>query len=141
MRFFVFFSATNILLPSFSPLHGPGFSFLGLRCSLDIKWQQCFHNLWELEPFFRAYNISLQFFDKDDKKTLIVTTDTLSKFSLSKFSLTKFLMENFDSDNGPLGLSTKLDRHWLFINKFREINVINSFISIATSCCLFFIYM
>ena len=35
------------------------------------------------------------------KKTLIVTTDTLSKFSLSKFSLTKFLMENFDSDNGP----------------------------------------
>jgi hypothetical protein len=29
--------------------------------------------------------------------TLIVTTDTLSKFSL-----TKFLMENFDSDNGPL---------------------------------------
>jgi hypothetical protein len=31
------------------------------------------------------------------KKTLIVTTDTLSKFSL-----TKFLMENFDSDNGPL---------------------------------------
>ena len=33
------------------------------------------------------------------KKTLIVTTDTLSKFSLSKFSLTKLLMENFDSDN------------------------------------------
>ena len=31
------------------------------------------------------------------KKPLIVTTDTLSKFSL-----TKFLMENFDSDNGPL---------------------------------------
>jgi hypothetical protein len=31
------------------------------------------------------------------KKTLIVTTDTLSKFSL-----TKFLMENFDSDNGSL---------------------------------------
>ena len=46
---------------------------------------------------FRAYKISLQFFDKDDKKTLIVTTDTLSKFSL-----TKFLMENFDSDNGSL---------------------------------------
>jgi hypothetical protein len=56
----------------------------------------CFHNLWELEPFFRGYKISLQFFDKDDKKTLIVTTD-----ALSKFSLTKFLMENFDSDNGP----------------------------------------
>ena len=35
--------------------------------------------------------------DKDDQKTLIVTTDTLSKFSL-----TKFLMENFDSDNRPL---------------------------------------
>ena len=33
------------------------------------------------------------------KKALIVTTDTLSKFSL-----TKFLMENFDSDNGPLGI-------------------------------------
>jgi hypothetical protein len=41
-------------------------------------------------------NSSLKFFDKDDQKTFIVTTDTLSKFSL-----TKFLMENFDSDNGP----------------------------------------
>ena len=41
-------------------------------------------------------NSSLQFFDTDDKKNLIVTTDTLSKFSL-----TQFLMENFDSDNGP----------------------------------------
>ena len=42
-------------------------------------------------------NSSLQFFYKDDQNMLIVTTDTLSKFSL-----TKFLMENFDSDNGPL---------------------------------------
>ena len=42
-------------------------------------------------------NSSRQFFDKDDQKTLIVTTDTLSKFSLTKFS-----MENFDSDNGLL---------------------------------------
>ena len=33
------------------------------------------------------------------KKTLIVTTDTLSKFSL-----TTFLMESFNNDNGPLGL-------------------------------------
>ena len=41
-------------------------------------------------------NSSLQFFDKDDQKTLIVTIYTLSKFSLTKFS-----MENFDSDNGP----------------------------------------
>ena len=49
-----------------------------------------------VEPFFRVYKFSLQFFDKDDQKILIVTTDTLSKFSL-----TKFLMENFDSDNGP----------------------------------------
>ena len=40
--------------------------------------------------FFRVYKISLQLFDKDDQKILIVTTDTL----------TKFLMENFDSDNG-----------------------------------------
>jgi hypothetical protein len=54
-------------------------------------FKQCFHNLWELEPFFRAYNISLQFFDKDDKKTLIATTDTLSKFSLSHEALPLFI--------------------------------------------------
>ena len=42
------------------------------------------------------------------KKTLIVTTDTLSKFSL-----TKFLMENFDSDNGPLGIRGKQKNHEL----------------------------
>jgi hypothetical protein len=44
--------------------------------------------------FTRFPSISLT---KMIKKTLIVTTDTLSKFSL-----TKLLMENFDSDNGPL---------------------------------------
>jgi hypothetical protein len=41
------------------------------------------------------------------KKPLIVTTDTLSKFSL-----TKFLMENFDSDNGPLA-------HWYCFARVR----------------------
>jgi hypothetical protein len=37
-----------------------------------LKELQCFHNLWELGPFFRAYKISIQFFDKDDKKTVQV---------------------------------------------------------------------
>jgi hypothetical protein len=33
-----------------------------------------------LEPFFRVYKISLQLFDKDDQKILIVTTDTVRVF-------------------------------------------------------------
>ena len=54
--------------------------------------QQCFHNLWELEPFFRAYKISLQFFDKDDKKNF----DSDNRHFVQVFFVQVFFDKVFD---------------------------------------------
>jgi hypothetical protein len=69
------------------------------NCTLKTRTSSDIILEWTNQQFnqlFYDFICTYQFFDKDDKKTLIVTTDT--------FSLTKFLMENFDSDNGPLNM-------------------------------------